>query len=256
VAILALLPPWVLLFLVSGRRGIRTGWPLAVVGSLAYIAGQFPISQFAGPYLPDIVGSLTSFVAILILLRFWRPKETLGFGGVPIDERELGHGRGHIGGPAIAGGSGEAGGEGQVDEEVQRVRQHAEEFNWRHGLIGIVPFLILIAVVVGWTGPWSDLTKVEVFKDTVKTISGITHKPSAVDFTFTPWIAGTSILASWILICLFLRTRPSQIIQAFSSCWRRSSVGLRWRSRAQTRRRMPSLGGPRQPWASFCTPRP
>lgn len=52
VAILALAPPWVLLYLVSGRRGMRTGWPLAVVGSLAYIAGQFPVSQFAGPYLP------------------------------------------------------------------------------------------------------------------------------------------------------------------------------------------------------------
>jgi hypothetical protein len=68
VAILALLPPWVLLFLVSGRRGIRTGWPLAVVGSLAYIAGQFPISQFAGPYLPDIVGSLTSCAPFSLLL--------------------------------------------------------------------------------------------------------------------------------------------------------------------------------------------
>lgn len=93
VAILALLPPWVLLFLVSGKGGIRTGWPLAVVGSLAYIAGQFPISQFAGPYLPDIVGSLTSFFAILVLLRFWQPKETLGFGGVPIETPERGGGR-------------------------------------------------------------------------------------------------------------------------------------------------------------------
>src|SRR5579875_3922055 len=65
VAVLALLPPWVLIYLVSGRRGFREGWPLALVGSLAYILGQFPTSQFLGPYLPDIIGALVSFGALL-----------------------------------------------------------------------------------------------------------------------------------------------------------------------------------------------
>src|SRR5919197_1111544 len=53
VAILALLPPFVLIYLVSGRRGLRDGWPLGLVGALGYIAGQLPTSQFLGPYLPD-----------------------------------------------------------------------------------------------------------------------------------------------------------------------------------------------------------
>src|SRR5437660_5911304 len=70
VAVLALLPPWILIYLVSGRRGLRDGWPLAIVGSLGYIAGQLPVSQFFGPYLPDVVGSLTSLGALLLLLRF------------------------------------------------------------------------------------------------------------------------------------------------------------------------------------------
>jgi len=226
VAVLALLPPWVLILLVSGRRGIRTGWPLAVVGSLAYIAGQFPISQFAGPYLPDIVGSLVSFFAILALLRVWRPKETLGFGGVPIDESAAAPA------PVIAGASQPAAGNGPggVSEEVRRVRARAAEFTWRDGVTGLLPFLILIAVVVGWTGPWSDLTKVAVFKNTVSSVSAITHKPASVDFTFTPWIAGTSILASWVLICLYLRPRPAQIATAFresvSQIWGALLVGL------------------------------
>src|SRR5919109_4547737 len=60
VAVLALLPPWILIYLVAGRKGFREGWPLAVVGSLAYIAGQLPVSQFLGPYLPDVVGALVS----------------------------------------------------------------------------------------------------------------------------------------------------------------------------------------------------
>src|SRR6266704_6040313 len=86
VAILALLPPWILIYLVAGRRGLRGVWPLPVVGSLAYIVGQFPTSQWLGPYLPDIIGALVCFGALLLLLRYWRPAETLGYGGVPIAE--------------------------------------------------------------------------------------------------------------------------------------------------------------------------
>src|ERR1700761_3040105 len=90
VAVLALAPPWILIFLVSGRRGIRTGWPLALVGSFGYILGQFPTSQYLGPYLPDVVGSLVCFGALLLLLKVWRPKDTLGFGGKEIAPDELG----------------------------------------------------------------------------------------------------------------------------------------------------------------------
>jgi lactate permease len=233
VAILALAPPWVLLYLVSGRKGMRTGWPLAVVGSLAYIAGQFPISQFAGPYLPDIVGSLTAFFAILILLRFWRPAEVLGFGGVPIEDPGTPAGR--SGQPVPAGGGPGAGGRGgtgrgQLAEEVRQVQAHPEQFTWRDGVRGLLPFLILVAVVVIWTGPWSSATSYTVFKDTVSSVSSITHKPSKVDFTWNPFIAGTSILASWVLICLYLRPRLSQIGHAirnsFKQVWGALLVGL------------------------------
>src|SRR5690348_9447211 len=89
VAILALLPPWVLIYLVSGRRGLRDGWPLAIVGSLGYIAGQFPIAEFVGPYLPDIIGSLVCFAALLGLLRVWRPKTVLGYGGRELTAEDL-----------------------------------------------------------------------------------------------------------------------------------------------------------------------
>src|SRR5882724_8908215 len=85
VAILALLPCFVLIYLVSGMRGLRDGWPLGVVGALGYIAGQFPTSQYLGPYLPDVIGSLVCFAALLVFLKFWQPKVPLGFGGIPLD---------------------------------------------------------------------------------------------------------------------------------------------------------------------------
>src|SRR5205823_12394067 len=107
VAILALLPPWILIYLVAGRRGLRGVWPLPVVGSLAYIVGQFPTSQWLGPYLPDIIGALVSFGALLLLLRYWRPTETLGYGGVPLAAGAVPAGTGPAGpGPAGPGSAG------------------------------------------------------------------------------------------------------------------------------------------------------
>ena len=107
VAIVALLPPWILIYLVSGRRGLRGIWPLPVVGSLAYIAGQYPTSQWLGPYLPDVIGALVCFGALLLLLKYWKPAETLGYGGVPVSTEAVPAG-------AVAGGSVGAGSGGPV----------------------------------------------------------------------------------------------------------------------------------------------
>src|SRR5262249_29810174 len=84
VAVLALLPPWILLYLVSGKKGMLGAWPLAIVGSLGYIAGQLPVGVFLGPYLPDVAGSIVCFACVLILLRMWQPAEVLGYGGKAI----------------------------------------------------------------------------------------------------------------------------------------------------------------------------
>src|SRR5579871_2180197 len=89
VAILALLPPWILLYLVTGKRGMWEAWPLAIVGSLGYIAGQLPVAVYLGPYLPDVIGSISCFAALFVLIRFWRPATVLGYGGVPVPQAEI-----------------------------------------------------------------------------------------------------------------------------------------------------------------------
>ncbi len=187
VAILALLPPWILIVLVTGRRGVRGAWPLAIVGSLAYIAGQLPTSQYLGPYLPDIIGAVAAFGAILLLLRFWRPKEVLGFGGVPVADQG----------------------------EPLPTADGAAPPGTREAVRGMVPFLILIAVVVAATGPWSHLTNYNFAKPAVSAISSLSHKKTDVSWAFTPAIAGTWILVSWLVILVALRVRASQIADVF-----------------------------------------
>jgi lactate permease len=187
VAILALLPPFVLIYLVSGRRGLRDGWPLAVVGSLAYIAGQFPTSQYLGPYLPDVIGSLVCFAALLVLLRFWRPRVALGFGGRELQPEDATR---------------------QGPGTVRRTERGA-------AVRGLVPFAILVVVVVAWTGPWSPLPGWAPFAPAVDAVGSLDGKTAASTFKWAPFVAGTAILVSWLLIAAYLRPNRRQLAQTF-----------------------------------------
>src|SRR5437763_5641663 len=195
VAVLALLPPWILIYLVAGRKGFREGWLLAVVGSLSFILGQLPVSQFLGPYLPDIIGSLVCFGALLLLLRVWRPKTVLGYGGVPLSEEDQR--------------AQSAAGIGNPTSESGNPTSRYSVFE------ALLPFLILIVVVVLWTGPWSPLPKISVFNFQLKAISSISHKATSVAFPYTPFIAGTSILVSWLVMLLFIRPSAAVLGQVF-----------------------------------------
>jgi lactate permease len=196
VALLALLPPWILIVLVSGRRGLRGAWPLAIVGSLSYIVGQFPTSQFLGPYLPDIIGALVSFGALLLLLRYWRPKETLGYGGVPI---------GSAPGGAVSAAAADGPGAMAAPPEQPSVREAAP---------GLAAFGILIVVVVAATGPWSHIGDYNFIKPAVTAISSLSHQPVPVEFKFAPAIGGTWILVSWLIVLLALRVTGRQALTA------------------------------------------
>jgi len=192
VAVLALLPPWVLIYLVSGKEGLKDGWPLAIVGSLGYIAGQYPVAVFLGPYLPDVAGAIVCFVALLLLLKVWRPKRVLGYGGKPIDATTL-------------------------------KEQH-------HGLsageivLAWMPFVVLVVVVTLWTGPWSPLPKVSWFLTKVTAVAPETNTPIAAVFNFAPWVGGTAIMVSWIIVSLLLaasgRLKPGHLREVFAKTFR------------------------------------
>lgn len=186
VAVLALLPPWVLIYLVSGWEGVLEAWPLAIVGSLSYIAGQWPVARYFGPYLPDVTGALVSFWALFLFVKFWRPKTVRGFGGVPIDSLT----RESVASPSVP--------------------SAAQAFTaW-------MPYIVLVAVVVAWTGPWSSLPAISWFKLTVAAESSVTQKSVASVFNFTPLTGGTSIFAAWIVILAVLRPRFSMVKQVFA----------------------------------------
>src|SRR5262249_18646876 len=188
VAILALLPPWVLLYLVSGKDGMKKGWPLAVVGSLGYIAGQLPVGTYLGPYLPDVAGSITCFICLMILLKFWQPAQVLGYGGTP-----------------VAAGTLSAEHHGLSPSEIFQA--------W-------LPIIVLVAVVVAWTGPWSPLPGINWLHLAVAAKSSITEGATiTAAFDFKPFVGGSAILASWILVALLLRPTGAQLAEIFTKTW-------------------------------------
>ena len=212
VAVLALAPPWVLLYLVSGNDGMKGGWPLAVVGSLGYIAGQYPVARYWGPYLPDVVGAIVCFAALLVLLKVWQPKTVLGYGGVPVDAAAARQTQSH----------------GLKSGEVLQA--------W-------LPFVVLLVVVGLWTGPWwgdHSPTKISLFKAQAVGCSALAStctaaKPSVTAvFNFTPLIAGTAILTTWIIVVVLLiamgRLKGGQLGEvlrrSFHQMWGACLVGV------------------------------
>lgn len=71
----SLLVPFWVVWAMAGFRGMLGVWPAALTAGLAFAIPQFLVANFHGPMLVDIVASLSSIVALMVLLKFWRPKQ-------------------------------------------------------------------------------------------------------------------------------------------------------------------------------------
>jgi L-lactate transport len=184
VAILALLPPLVLIYLVSGWDGLTEAWPLAIVASLSYILGQWPAAHYLGPYLPDLSGALVSFWVLFLFVKIWHPRTIRSFGG------------------KIS----------PLPQTASADPPHSVGEAFRAWL----PFLVLIIVVVLWTGPWSSLPSISLFEVHTSSFSSITGKLLSSGFNFNPLSGGTAILASWLVILLLLRPSIATMRKVFA----------------------------------------
>ena len=59
----------------AGFRGMLGVWPVALVAGSFFAIPQFLVSNFHGPWLVDIVSAICSLIAVIVLLRFWKPKQ-------------------------------------------------------------------------------------------------------------------------------------------------------------------------------------
>lgn len=77
--IFSLIVPFWLIWTMAGRKKMVEVWPACLTAGLSFGITQFLASNFIGPNLVDILGSVVSMAATIILLKFWKPKETWSF---------------------------------------------------------------------------------------------------------------------------------------------------------------------------------
>nr|WP_294794400.1 L-lactate permease [uncultured Mucilaginibacter sp.] len=70
----SLIVPFWVVWAMAGFRGMLGVWPAALVAGLCFAVPQYLVSNFHGPWLVDIVASICSMIALMVLLKFWQPK--------------------------------------------------------------------------------------------------------------------------------------------------------------------------------------
>lgn len=79
----SLLIPFWIVAAYSGWRGMLAVWPASFTAGAAFAIPQFLVSNLHGPWLVDIISGACSIGAVVLLLRFWKPKELMK---PPVDE--------------------------------------------------------------------------------------------------------------------------------------------------------------------------
>jgi len=67
--------PAYLMLLMGGPKALRAVWPAALTAGVCFAATQFLVSNYIGPYLTDILASLTTMFGLVALLRLWKPAD-------------------------------------------------------------------------------------------------------------------------------------------------------------------------------------
>ena len=200
--ILAVFVPLALVAIADGRRGLRETWPVALTGGLVFGLAQYATSNFVSVPLADVVASLLSAGALVLLVRIRRPQTE--------------HARAEV----VAGGTAEPAtpepAEQEPDSRAEVLRAYA-------------PYAIIIAVFVicqisavkklldkaTFTVHWPGL-HLYTAKGSASTLPNFT-----LNLLTTP---GTQMLVAGIVTMVVLRLSVTKAIQAYGA----TLSQLRW----------------------------
>ncbi|HJS95176.1 MAG TPA: L-lactate permease [Solirubrobacteraceae bacterium] len=209
---LALIVPFVLAFMVDGRRGLRDTWPAALTVGVTFALLQFAVSNYISIGLTDIIASLGSAAAAVALLQVWSP-------GAPIVGPGVQSGR-----PAIAGGA-------VADATLERRRLADEDHPVprRDMILAFAPYVIII-VALGVTSIHGIQTQLDKATSAfswpgLHVLTGKGEAPKSETFKLT-WLtaAGTWLFVSGILTAIVLRVRPNYAARIYG----RTLNQLKW----------------------------
>jgi lactate permease len=200
----ALIVPFILVFIVDGLRGIRQTWPVVFVGAFTFGLLQFLTSNYISVELTDVVASLVSVLSMVVFLQVWQPSEPLEGEAVAGGAR-----------PAIAGAE-------TANPAVEREVGRGDGGGDSAGAIvrAYAPYLIIIAVfaLAQW-GPIKDFLAnrthllqwpgLHITNGKGKDLMSLTYK---LDWAAA---AGSLLLVCGVITALALRIRPRIALEAY-----------------------------------------
>jgi lactate permease len=185
--------PFWLIWAFCGFAGMAAIWPAILVAGVTFAVPQYLISNFHGPWLVDVGGSLMSMLCLTLFLKVWKP------GKIWLDTA----GRLKTGADAHAA----ANDNGNAPEPGPWVHSHPRAAVMRAWL----PWLILSVLVFLWGIPeWKKmLDSLSVFKydwpalhKVVQKMPPVTSKPTLEPAVYTlNWLSatGSGILAAAVI---------------------------------------------------------
>ena len=73
--------PSYLILVMGGMRALRGVLPAAVLCGVSFAGTQFYVSNYIGPQLTDILASLAAIGSLVVLLHYWKPKDSFHMDG-------------------------------------------------------------------------------------------------------------------------------------------------------------------------------
>jgi lactate permease len=73
-----IVPLWLAVTMSGWKRSMEV-LPAIIVAGLCFAISQFVVSNYIGPYLPDIISAIVTIIGLGIFLRVWKPSNTFHF---------------------------------------------------------------------------------------------------------------------------------------------------------------------------------
>jgi lactate permease len=188
--VIALLLPFYVTAVYAGPRGARAVWPFLLVAGGVFALMQFATSNFISFPVTDVVSSLSTIVAMLVFLRFWRPRPDEKFA---LQSRRPTNDR-----PPVAA--------------------------W----CAWAPWIVVTVAVIVWTAcTIPRFGEVKIAWPVLHNAVSITlykGMPYAAVWDFQPLSTGTAILAATLATAVLLRLSVRQILECVTQTWLEARV--------------------------------
>jgi L-lactate transport len=197
----SLIVPSYLIVVMNGWNGWRGVMPAALLCGISFASIQYLVSNFVGPQLTDIIGSLAALCALVVLLRFWQPKDSLS--------------------PKHSG----------------TVHAMPKRYSPGEILLAWSPYLLLVLFVLSW-GQQSAREMLNSFTvqilwpglhNHVQRIAPLVAEPSPYPAVFTlNWMSasGSACMLACLMSLLVLRVRPLEALRVFTATCRQLFLSM------------------------------